>query len=387
MNSQPLPNKEKIFILGFVFLILGEIITHFNNHIAYILNTGALICFLSNINISLFKQLTITNKILYSFLFIYNFILILRLIYNHKGYSLESYLFHPYLIQTILLFLLTLYRNNNYTLKLFKWIPFLAFLSIIIFPFSIDISIKITNCYIYFYIIYINFFAQKSIKEIFIFLITSVNMYINIFILDNRLILLYILLMQIAILIIKYLPIFKLVLWMIYISIPFIFVYLLYNLNISLLDASNYISEQNNQSTITADTRTFLYYDLKNTLESDNTILYGEGLNGKVLTSLQAEFDASIDKTGRRQFIECNILDLARRGGVIYVILYLLILITASYKLLKCNNIILQSLSFYIATFISGSIIGFTHILSIEIVMLMLIISIANNNIIQKTKY
>ena len=193
--------------------------------------------------------------------------------------------------------------------------------------------------------------------------------------------------MQIAILIIKYLPIFKLVLWMIYISIPFIFVYLLYNLNISLLDASNYISEQNNQSTITADTRTFLYYDLKNTLESDNTILYGEGLNGKVLTSLQAEFDASIDKTGRRQFIECNILDLARRGGVIYVILYLLILITASYKLLKCNNIILQSLSFYIATFISGSIIGFTHILSIEIVMLMLIISIANNNIIQKTKY
>ena len=190
--------------------------------------------------------------------------------------------------------------------------------------------------------------------------------------------------MQIAILIIKYLPVFKSALWAIYISIPFIFVYLLFNLNISLLDTSNYISEQNNQSTITADTRTFLYYDLKNTLETDNTILYGEGLNGKVLTSLQAEFDSSIDKTGRRQFIECNILDLARRGGIIYVILYLAILITASYKLLRCNNKILQSLSFYIASFVGGSIIGFTHIMSIEIVLLMLIISIANSTIIKK---
>lgn len=384
MNSLPLPTKEKIFILGFVLLILGEIIVHFNNHVAYILNTVALICFISNIKISLFKKLTTTNKVLYSFLFIYNLVLILRLVFNHKGYSLESYLFHPYLIQTILLFLLTLYRNNNYILKLFKWIPFLAFLSIIIFPFSIDISIKITNCYIYIYIIYINFVAKKSFKEIFIFLITSINMYINIFILDNRLILLYILLMQIAILIIKYLPVFKSALWAIYISIPFIFVYLLFNLNISLLDTSNYISEQNNQSTITADTRTFLYYDLKNTLETDNTILYGEGLNGKVLTSLQAEFDSSIDKTGRRQFIECNILDLARRGGIIYVILYLAILITASYKLLRCNNKILQSLSFYIASFVGGSIIGFTHIMSIEIVLLMFIISIANSTIIKK---
>ena len=163
MNSLPLPTKEKIFILGFVLLILGEIIVHFNNHVAYILNTVALICFISNIKISLFKKLTTTNKVLYSFLFIYNLVLILRLVFNHKGYSLESYLFHPYLIQTILLFLLTLYRNNNYILKLFKWIPFLAFLSIIIFPFSIDISIKITNCYIYIYNLH-KFCCQKKFQ-------------------------------------------------------------------------------------------------------------------------------------------------------------------------------------------------------------------------------
>lgn len=377
--------NKSLFLFAFLLLIISSVFLKINNHISYILNLLSLIILLRNTDITKIVKLPKALNVFYIILFTYNLILILRLLDNHEGYSWGSYVFHPYMLQSIFLFFLILSKNNSYVLYLLNKCPYCAIIGICISIIDIELSIQVVNCYIYFYIIYINFFFKKNLKEFIILIFTFSIIYYNVFILGNRLILVYLILMQISIFTIKIFPKIKKFLWYVYILFPFIFVTLLYNYNISLLDTSNFYVKGNRNATeemLMADTRTFLFYETKKTLEKNNTVMFGNGLNGLITTSLNSDIDLSVNKKGERKFIESNILDLLRRGGVFYFILYSILLIVSSSKLIKSKNKILQTLGFYIATLFSCSILGFNHIYNTETILLMLLISLSNDKLL-----
>ena len=387
MIQKTIQRNDTFFLIACTFVLLSIIIEALSvsHHISYFFNTIALIFFLKLVNLKNIYFLNNYIKSIYVILFLYNCWLIFRLLSNNKGYSIESYLFHPYMLQSILIFCLLLV-DGSLIFTLYKRLSKILFISIILMIFSIKAGIAVLSVYIYLYMIFINYTLKKKIKSCLILMYIITFVYVQSIIFDNRFILMFLILFGLGIIVVRYFPTLKKMLLFLYIVFPFVFVILLYGYNFSLLNVSNYISASNN-SILMTDTRTFLFYDVKETLESNNSLLFGEGLNGKILTTLNSEVDQSIDRLGKRRFVECNFLDLARRGGIIYVMLYAFLMIISSCNLIQAKSLTLQYISFFIATSFFCSLIGVTHSMSYETILLFLLISLSfDKGITSKTE-
>lgn len=316
------------------------------------------------------------DKWLLSVFFAYNIFLILRLFFNHEGYSVESYLFHPYMLPAILCFVL-LFVNKPFDIQyLLRYSEKVILFSIPILFISVITAIELVMAMTPLFIIYesnnyCNILTHKKIISVYII----GCLYYNVFVLDNRFMLLFLLVFGLCLFVLKFFTCLKKTLWWSYVLFTVSFLFILFIWQISLLNPGTFLNITED-SDIYNDTRTFLYHEMEETLSSNHAEWWGLGLNGKVQTVLSQDIDSSIDKHGKRQFIEANILELLRRGGFVYLILYSVIILISSYRLLITNNRLQNTIGFYIVCAFLTSTIGMTHALKIETVVLMLFVSL-----------
>ncbi len=92
------------------------------------------------------------------------------------------------------------------------------------------------------------------------------------------------------------------------------------------------------------DTRTFLYVEVYSDLKETHSLITGKGSNG---TYYSPYFDETGEDTENRLSVEVGILALLLKGGIISVILYLTLSISAVYyALFHSNNYVVMSLGF-----------------------------------------
>ena len=103
---------------------------------------------------------------------------------------------------------------------------------------------------------------------------------------------------------------------------------------------------EGNQANLAADTRTFLYVEVFKSLITDNDVLLGKGASGKYKSNY---FDSLGDHRGRYG-AEVGFLNILLYSGVVGVILYLLMLITASYyAIFRSSNFLSKMLGLLLA--------------------------------------
>ena len=100
------------------------------------------------------------------------------------------------------------------------------------------------------------------------------------------------------------------------------------------------------EANFAADTRTFLYVDVFNSLIKDGDILIGKGASGKYKTDY---FDTLGDHRGRYG-AEVGFLNILLYSGIVGVVLYLLMLLLASYyAIFKSNNFLSKMIGLLLA--------------------------------------
>lgn len=351
-----------------------------SDHMLYILNIIALYYFHQVINYNNYKRWKKTMQYIWGGIMLYNLILFIRLLLNHDGYSISSCLFHPYFLPGLLVFFLVMI-DTRYIFSIIKYIPLLFPIAIILSPFFFDAAVVVLTFYIFFIFLFndILWFPISKKKRIIIILISALFIYKNSIIDENRFLLFMVLLLSTSHICICYFKRATKYLWLIFISLPFVFSILFFCYDISLFSIKT-TNNSNNNITLYNDTRTFLFHEVSEYLIRDDFFLTGAGLNGKIPTVLNSEIDPTVDKLGRRSFIEANYLELMRRGGVIYLVIYLILLIYPSYKALHSNNYFMQYTSFFLATIYVGSLIELPHSLNPNAIITMMCIALCMNN-------
>lgn len=378
-----LPNKSHStsFKIACIIILISSILEYTDiasNHILYILNMIALFYFYKTLNYNNYNRWEKPMQYTWSVIMLYNLILFIRLLLNHEGYSIGACFFHPFFLPGLLVFLLIM-LDTYYIFSIIKYIPKLFFIAIILSPFFFDAAIIALTLYIFLAFLFSDMVwtPLSKKKKIMIILISILFIYKNGIIDDNRFILFMVLLLFTSHICICYFKHFIKYLWLIFITFPLIFSILLFYYNISLFNIKTTNDPNNN---LYNDTRTFLFYEVAEYLIHDNILLTGAGLNGKVPSVLGSEIDPTIDTLGRRSFIEVNYLDIMRRGGGIYLIMYLILIIYPSYKALHANNNFMLHVSFFLATICVGSLIELPHGLKVNTIITMVCIALCCNS-------
>lgn len=134
--------------------------------------------------------------------------------------------------------------------------------------------------------------------------------------------------------------------------LPFIFLYLgitnIFNVFQPFDDGEEFVVNDGGKesSNLIADTRTGLYIEVFNSVLADKTLIFGGGATAKYKTEY---FDLSDDATGRYG-AEVGFLNTLLYSGIIGVVLYMLVLMYASYLALnKSNNFFCKMLALFLA--------------------------------------
>lgn len=374
-------SRSASFKVACIIILISGILeyTHIvSNHILYMLNIIALFYFYKVLNYDRYNHWEKPMQHTWGIIMLYNLILFIRLLLNHEGYSISSCFFHPFFLPGLLVFLLIM-LDTYHIFSIVKYIPKLFFIATILAPFFFDAAIIALTFYIFLTFLFSDMvWAPLSKKrKIMIILISALFIYKNSIIDDNRFILFMVLLLFISHICICYFKRIIKYLWLMFVTLPLIFSILLFCYNISLFSIKTTNSSNPN---LYNDTRTFLFYEVTESLIHNNILLTGAGLNGKIPSVLGNEIDPTIDKLGRRSFIEVNYLDIMRRGGAIYLIMYLILIIYPSYKALHANNNFMLHVSFFLATICVGSLIELPHGLKPNTIIIMICIALCTNS-------
>ena len=369
--------RYKIISILLLLSLFTQNSSIFSHHIAYILN-AIILCLFYHITRKVFSSQNIWIKLSILLFILYNIILGGRLLIDHKGYSLGSCFFHPFFLQSLFMPIL-LFTRSSFFFYIKNKSSYLLWLAIICLPFAKIVFIELIMLYIYIQLIFTNFRFKINFKSYIIIFFCLFVLWYNVIILDNRFILLLIILVLGGIITIKYLQKYKIIVWSIYISIPLIFFICLYTLGISLFNIPSYSKYFKSDNALITDTRTFLYLETKQSLINNDAVWNGLGLNGKITTVLSSDIDSSVDQKGKRSFVEANFLELARRGGGIYIILYSCLLLFSSFQALKAQNRFMQNIAFFITSSHICSLIGMIYAMNFDTILIFLCISLSLN--------
>lgn len=376
--------QNKWLTLSFVIALAGFFIKYFNYHISYIILDVSLVFFLLityNNHISAFKR--IDGWLLGSFV-VFNIYIILRFLFNHEGYTMMQCILNPYFIPaTLVTFLIFTDITKEQILSLIKKTPFVVILSVL-FAFYRPVSaFFLLEMVLPFYIIYL--FQSRKFKKNLLLIAYSIGaMYWYVIVAENRGVLFLLIFFIGGCFVSEYFTRLKKITYNLYLAFFFLFPILLFGYNISLLDTSTYNFQSANKD-FYKDTRTFLYYETVNTLMDDDAMLFGLGLNGRIKTDLQDFVDQSVDSQGRRSFVESGILEYMKRGGLVYMLLYIFILLIPAKRLIESDDKFHNLIGFYILASLITSLIGITPRITLQYISLMLLCSMGyNNSIIRK---
>lgn len=383
--TESLNNVSKRFIYGFILLLLCYYISDNNKYISYFIADISLLFFLKNNKNAKYSVIGFDFLLLFLFSF-FNSYLIVRLLYDHEGYNIIQCLFNPFLIpSTLVLFLI----YQDFDLKTFKYIISKSLIAILLtIPLTIYNpmrGINLMQMILPFYIMYL--IENGNWKRHILILAYIVGaIYWFVFVDENRTSFFFIILYIFSFIIVHRFPYLKKALFKAYLGICIVFPIALFVFGISLFDISTY-SNTDNESTLYADTRTFLYFETVDTLLDEESLFTGLGLNGRIYTQLQDFVDLSVDNKGRRKFLEGGLLEYMKRGGLLYLLLYTLVLIVPSYRLINEDSKLLNMIGFYILSSYVLSLIGVTPNVRLDYVMLILCCSMGyNNNVLTEEK-
>lgn len=94
-----------------------------------------------------------------------------------------------------------------------------------------------------------------------------------------------------------------------------------------------------------ADTRTFLYYEVFQDLKMNKAFIFGKGLN--------ASYASESFQTFGRRMVEVGFLQILMKMGIVGVLLYLSVIITAIFKSIgKSSNLFIKSLGLLLAGYV-----------------------------------
>ena len=374
------PIKDFCFKTACAFLLLASCVrTLVIPHVYYILLDAALLLYIVSLDYSLFSRFDTKRKIIYYALFLFNLYLAIDIVFNHEFYSIESVFLNDAVIPSLLVFLLTL-SDSRFIPFYVKHVDKIAWLALLIYPFAWWNSAEIAILYLILRLIcypnrmlFRGGFLDKILELLSIYFIIYAG------IKGDRFNVLFALVIYTYVFAKRFLKIPDRKLWKLYAATPFVFALLLYGYGISLFDVNTYNFTGDNERY--QDTRTFLYYDVVESLSADGNLIFGGGLEGRIVTNA---FDDSVDKTidyrGARLSLEANLPDLMRRGGFVYLFVYLLLFYLSSYRLLKSNNIYMKSASFLLVLSLIGSLISLYHRMDAITTLLMLIIAMSNSD-------
>ena len=372
--------KDICFKTACIILLLASCIrTLVIPHIYYLLVDAALLLYLVCLDYTQFRHFDKKRKYIYYALLLCNLYLAIDIIFHHYFYSIISVFLNNAVLPSVLVFLLTI-SDSRFVPFYVKHVDKVAWLAILIYPIAWWNSAEIAILYLILRLIcYPNrmFFRGGKIEKILEFI--SIYFIVYAGIKGDRFNLLF------MIIIYTYLfarLIFRIAdkkLWKIYAAVPFVFAILLYGYGISLFDAHTYNLSGNSENL--ADTRTFLYYDVIESMSYDDNIIFGGGLEGRIITnSFDDSVDITIDRRGARLALEANLPDLMRRGGIVYLFIYLLLIYSSSYRLLKSKNIYMRSASFFLVISLTGSLVSFHLRMDAITTLMMLTIAMSNSD-------
>lgn len=132
-----------------------------------------------------------------------------------------------------------------------------------------------------------------------------------------------------------------------------------------------------NKSSLVQDTRTFLFRELNEDLTNTSSWIYGKGIFGTYYSQVMhdAQMRKDYSDNENRLGTECGHLWLLLKGGIIYFVLYVLLLYTAIYRGNKSDNNWLIFLSFILANRIMMMFISFTPSFDISNILIWLFLA------------
>lgn len=377
--------KEKYFRYGCLMTVLSIIsqsLIH-NAHVFYFINTLSFICFLLCCDFSRRKNEDKVYRNTCLCIILYNIVLLVRLVLHPEGQSWGTYLFHPNFIQSLLVFLL-LYIDYDLFPVIIKYMKKLYVVALLLLPLSFTAGVRLLSIYIFFaFIFYEPFFRKQRLNyRVWIIAIAAMVVFVSAVLMGNRFLLLFLFLLGVSFFVVTFFPRWNKRLWIGYMTLPVIFFICFYVYDISLFDVSNWDMSVSEEDEMYADTRSFLFEEIVASLSYDDCLFIGEGLNGRIMTALSSEIDATIDEDGRRQFMEANYLDLMRRGGIIYLLLYFTLISYSSYKAFKSNSRTMVYVAFFLAASLVGSLIDLVHKMNYNtIIILMCVVMSASDKL------
>lgn len=370
--------------LGFVIALAGFVINYINYHISYIVLDISLVVFLIITNKSRTHNLNRRDGWLLASFIAFNIYLIVRLLFDHEGYTMMQCILNPYFIPaTLVTFLIFTDITKEQILSLIKKTPFVVILSVLFAFYRPSSAFFLLEMVLPFYIVYL-FQSRKFKKNLMLIAYSLGAMYWYVIVEENRGILFLLIFFIGGCFVSQYLIRLKKIVYITYVGFFFLFPILLFGYDVSLLNTSTYDFQKENDD-FYKDTRTFLYYETVNTLTDEDALLFGLGLNGRVKTELQDFVDQTVDNNGARSFVESGILEYMKRGGLVYTFLYIIILLVPANRLIESDDKFHNIIGFYILASLITSLIGITPRITLQYISLMLLCSMGyNKSIVRK---
>lgn len=362
-------------LYGCILLLISHILFMAPSFVRYALQILSLVCFFANFQYSNGNSLGVIAKLVLFIFFAVDIYLIVDFILDHGDMNWMSCLFNPFLIPVSISMLLLL-RGTNYDEVdfLLSKSKYGLISAILVSLYSLKVGVSVVVMVLPFFII--NCIYNNSIKRnVFILSISSVLVYWYVFVDENRTFFLLLVLLIIGCITSYMLPKLKKLLFFIYSTVVIAFPVLLFGFGISLFDVASYGAMEGDNNLFT-DSRTFIYYETAETLVADNAVFSGLGLGGRINTALSDDLDLTVDKYGRRLFVESGFLEYFRRGGAIFGVPYLIILLISSYRLISRDDLLYNMIGFYVLSSCVTSLIGVTPQLSIQYIGLILCCSL-----------
>lgn len=129
------------------------------------------------------------------------------------------------------------------------------------------------------------------------------------------------------------------------ILLPFYFLYLGINGKNVFEDISGNQAEDYSQADLSADTRTFLYYEVFQDLKFNNAFVFGKGIDGG--------YSSEIFQTFSRSTVEVGFLQILLKTGIVGFLAYFAMLFSAIFKALgKSKSIFMKCLGLLLSSYV-----------------------------------
>lgn len=324
------------------------------------------------------RKLNFKFGLLFLLIFIFAISNTLRGLDNRNGQTIISILGNPafFLFEFAPIFVVL--SNSNYMPYLLSktiiWSVIISIFSYVMFD-----SFVFANVAVFFVAILIA--IKRSTKINYVILAISIGLYSSI-VEEYRLLFIAIVLFIPILILIKSCKSFRIfrrfsILYssfLLGVPIVLIAVSVVFQTSVFQLAQDYFISSSSMDKSTVEDTRSFLFIEVFNDLNSHNALLLGKGSTGRIETVLSDEIDKTVIN-GERAFVEVLYLEFMRRGGLVYAfVFYLLLVASIIHSLRNSKNRFLLIISMSLSSFYFIAFIGINPVFSLTIVVFWILI-------------